>query len=105
MRKSILHELKPMLAKQILIISLMSGALAAGEQSDGLDKRSAGGEFAVRSQTIDSVSSDSSGDDFRIRSTLGQGDVGVSSGGKFRIAAGFWVESGASDFIFFDSFE
>ena len=91
---------------RISILLVIGVNNAAPDADHGFEEtQSSGGEFAVRSQTIDSASSDSFGGDFRIRSTLGQGDVGVSTGGEFRVAGGFWVATGPSDFIFSDSFE
>ena len=67
--------------------------------------QSAGGDYEITKQTIDSGGGDSSGDDYQLTGTIGQADANAqsSAGGEYAVTEGFWAR--ADDFLFSDEFE
>lgn len=69
------------------------------------DPPPSGGEFSLRRATIDTGGGEGAGADFLLKGTMGQHDTEVMEGAGFTLRGGFWTPSGASDFVFRDSFE
>lgn len=72
---------------------------------DAIADPPSGGEFLIRSQTIDSGGGPSASPEFRLRGSVGQYDIFASSNGPFTVRGGYWVESAQSDRVFSDDFE
>ncbi len=95
---------------QVVVLQNLFLALALSLVAPAAVSQSAGGEFAIQSQTIDSGGGVCSGGVFALTGTIGQPDAAQpTSGGIFGLRGGFWRSIGPAiepmEQLFSDSFE